>query len=384
MNLPRQMFKNKRIYSVKMQQLALELVYSIIMSNECNGGYHVICVTIFAAIFSFLSIVLTLCEFSTKTYLLNQETKLFTEYSRKNFIYKIEYRYSVNNEITRILSIDFNYIELLKQISYNQGAMLTCHIRIDVDLNTSDNNINISSNYSNLIASGTNIGSVASTNVNLSNISGNIEHSQGTICSVSMIFIVILTNFKNRNENNDNENENMKINVNERGMETGGNFAFSDGFLSNTCNSRNQNPNKNKNQQCVRVSSRAVELQVTLFTDRRRQTVDSHVSCLSIVSNLRDSLTGFGRHAIFDESERIITISQHGEEIEVELLARKMFVLVNVLDVCTFQWLHYATIDEAEMLADNIALFLLCYSFIHLQFSDKTRARLFQVLCGMI
>ena len=240
MNLPRmnrQIFKNKRLYSIiifeNIPQLALQIIYSIIMTNKYNGyNYNVTFVTIFATIFSFLSILLTLCEFSTKNYLLNQERKLFVKfkidsgtiqkYSRKNFIYKIEYkRYRVSNEIARILSIDFNYIELLKPIPCNQGAMLIFHIRTDVDLNISDNssssNININSNDNSLIGGSTNISSVASTSINLSNI-GNIgNRSRLTIDSYNISGNNIENSQNSQNSQNtrtgDNDNSNGVANV---------------------------------------------------------------------------------------------------------------------------------------------------------------------------
>lgn len=99
-------------------------------------------VTTVATIFSFASIILTTLEFSTKNVLFKYERKLYVEFSVKsqeirnmsksNFIEKIEYRrLKLENEIGKILSVDFNDVELLKPIVSIEGALLTFDVRND-------------------------------------------------------------------------------------------------------------------------------------------------------------------------------------------------------------------------------------------------------------
>ena len=71
-----------------------------------------------AILFSVLSLVLTLFEYSTKRYLLEAESVLFVQFrvhskeislmSRRKFMTKIEYkRYSISNHVAKILGIDY-------------------------------------------------------------------------------------------------------------------------------------------------------------------------------------------------------------------------------------------------------------------------------------
>ena len=154
MNLNRnakQQFKNKRLFSIvffeNIPQLLMQIVYitlSIVEHNDNNdndkASSHLTLITIFAMIFSFLSIILALFEWITKSYLLNTETKLFLtfnvyceeiiEMSRKEFYCVIEcQRFGVSNEIGKILHIDGFGIELFKPISTDDGALLIFNIR---------------------------------------------------------------------------------------------------------------------------------------------------------------------------------------------------------------------------------------------------------------
>ena len=95
-----------------------------------------------AILFSVLSLVLTLFEYSTKKYLLKAESVLFVQFrvhskeialmSRRKFMAKIEYkRYSISNHVAKILGIDYAFVELLKPIAFKEGAILTFAIRND-------------------------------------------------------------------------------------------------------------------------------------------------------------------------------------------------------------------------------------------------------------
>ena len=146
--MSRQVFKNKRIFSIvffeNIPQLILQIFY---ISYKTIGYTHhsssISLITVFAMIFSFLSIVLALFEYFTKSYLLNNEMKLFITFNvyseelqnetRYNFFYRVEYqRYNVAQEVAKILSIDDAYIELFKPIASDNGVMLVFHIRSNI------------------------------------------------------------------------------------------------------------------------------------------------------------------------------------------------------------------------------------------------------------
>ena len=142
MSLPRkykQVFKHKRLHSVvyfeNIPQFALQIFFSIYFNDLTF-------ITLFAMIFSLLSVILALFEFSIKQYLFENETLLLIKFkveskqiqnlSRSQFQHRIEYkRFGVSNEIAKILSIDFSSIELLKPIPSKEGALLIFHIRND-------------------------------------------------------------------------------------------------------------------------------------------------------------------------------------------------------------------------------------------------------------
>ena len=144
MNVPRklkQKFKLKRLYSIvlfeNIPQLGLQCIYSFVIDELTY-------VTLFAMLFSLLSIILTGFEFSTKKYLFEHEASLSVKFkvnspqiesfSRSQFIRIIEYkRYCVSNELAKMLSIDFTSVELLKPIPSKNGAQLILYIRHQVE-----------------------------------------------------------------------------------------------------------------------------------------------------------------------------------------------------------------------------------------------------------
>ena len=146
MNLSReykQIFKNKRVLSIvifeNIPQFVIQILYSFIYNN-----ISINIITIIAMIFSFLSIILTFFEFSTKQYLFKTENGIIIKMeinskeieimTRTQFIKRIEHkRYSISNEIAKILSIDFNTIELLKPIPSSKGVILIFHIQTHVE-----------------------------------------------------------------------------------------------------------------------------------------------------------------------------------------------------------------------------------------------------------
>ena len=143
MNLPsmyKQIFKHKRFYSVvlfeNLPQLVLQVIYSLFIFHELTVT------TLFAMIFSLLSIILTLFEFVTRRYMIGNdhmymlsikfivESEYLQKLSRSQFQSKIERkRYGVSNGLAKILSIDFSNVELLKPIPSKEGVLLIFHIR---------------------------------------------------------------------------------------------------------------------------------------------------------------------------------------------------------------------------------------------------------------
>lgn len=127
MNLPRrhkQLFRNKRIYSVvlleNVPQLVLQALFSVIMRALSA-------ITLFSMIFSLISIILTIFEVSLKQHLFASENLVFIKFivespeiqafGRNEFINIVEYqRFTIANEVAKVLSIDFSFIELLSML----------------------------------------------------------------------------------------------------------------------------------------------------------------------------------------------------------------------------------------------------------------------------
>ena len=154
MNLPhvnKSKFKNRRLFSVvffeNIPQLILQIAYITFQAvqrlhsddNESEHNDYTV-VTVFAMIFSFLSIILALFEFVTKQYLFSIEMKLFltlkvasneiATMTRDEFYRLVEcQRLCVNDIIGRTLDIDSDSVELLKPISSDVGVLLIFHIR---------------------------------------------------------------------------------------------------------------------------------------------------------------------------------------------------------------------------------------------------------------
>ena len=116
-----------------MPQLGLQIFYSVIT--------EITAVTIFASIFSVLSITLSVFEHISVKLLLKTETVLIikidinsNDLSHMNTLKfkKLEnLRNVISNEISKIIDIDRRLIELLRPIQTKTGVYLTFHIRSD-------------------------------------------------------------------------------------------------------------------------------------------------------------------------------------------------------------------------------------------------------------
>ena len=119
-------------------QLILNLLHSILFDiNE---------VTIFAAIFSILSIITSVFEYISAKTLLNSELVTVIKFdvdskelaSLDNHKYKqlCNHRRVISIEISKIIDIDRRSIELLLPIQTKNGLYLTFHIRSDASQGT--------------------------------------------------------------------------------------------------------------------------------------------------------------------------------------------------------------------------------------------------------
>ena len=143
LDLPKQqraLFKNKRIFSVvlleNIPQFVVQTAFSIHIGN-------VSVITIFSIGFSLLSIILTCFEFYTKKLLLHTETiivlKFNVESSKikampyRRYHSRIAYkRRRMQSEMSKMLSIEYHTIELLKPVRNTEGAVFTFYIRTDL------------------------------------------------------------------------------------------------------------------------------------------------------------------------------------------------------------------------------------------------------------
>ena len=147
MNLPKtyqQRFRHKRFFSIvlleNIPQLLLQAIYSIFIFEKLT------ITTLFAMIFSLISIILTLFEFFMQGYLIEKESMLSIKFtvesdhlqnlSHKQFKQKIEFkRYCISNALAKILSIGSSSVELLKPIASKEGVLLIFHVK--------DNSVNM-------------------------------------------------------------------------------------------------------------------------------------------------------------------------------------------------------------------------------------------------
>ena len=116
----------------------MQIIYSVLES--------VTGITIFASIFSILSIILSIFEYISVSMLLNSETVLvirltiksgeISNMSHKNFTKYQNYRVGLCQEIGKIIDLDHGLIELLRPNQTKNGMILTFHIRSDATQGT--------------------------------------------------------------------------------------------------------------------------------------------------------------------------------------------------------------------------------------------------------
>ena len=142
----RAVFKNKRLFSTvlleNLPQLCLQLTYSLIIDDYTF-------ITIFASIFSFLSILLTIFEYISADSLLKCEgvlvIKMFIESNDISTLNQSQFkkfenlRKPISHEISKITNIDQRLIELLKPKQTKDGCYLLFHIRIAAAANVDYN-----------------------------------------------------------------------------------------------------------------------------------------------------------------------------------------------------------------------------------------------------
>ena len=115
-------------------QLIIQLIYSIII--------EITDITIFATLFSLISIILSLMDYFLQTKLLSIESivimkfktvsndiALFNRYQFKQIENK---RRVFERELSKLLNIESVFVELLKPVHTNYGLDLTFHVRSDV------------------------------------------------------------------------------------------------------------------------------------------------------------------------------------------------------------------------------------------------------------
>ena len=174
---------------------------------------------------------------------------------------------------------------------------------------------------------------------------------------------------KNNNNNNNNNTDNNDKNKRKIMNHSRPSQRIKDRDLDNT-NGDDDNESNNHLDTIHLHNSRAGE--------RSTMSGNSGNSGPSGQSSNIDVLTSAERDKALAE-QATITESQPRT-----IRARRFYVVVNFFLICIFSWVPYAVIVQAEMLVNNIPLFLLCYSFIHLRFFDENRERPFQVPGGII
>ena len=153
LNIPKrekQMFKNKRIFSIvlceNIPQFCLQLIYLLFVNNNNNS------ITIVAMSFSILSIIITLFEYSTNKFVFesecltiikfNIESRKIQKMKPKQFNKQIaNKRNDINHELAKILSVNYFHVEQLKPTVCSQGAAITCYIRSELQASVAMNEI---------------------------------------------------------------------------------------------------------------------------------------------------------------------------------------------------------------------------------------------------
>ena len=144
MNLPKkqkQIFKNKRLYSIvlceNIPQLILQLIYCLIQGDSITF------IVLSSMLLSLISIVLTLFENAFKNALFATDSLLFIKFTaqskhmcsmkHKQFRKNVEYRrFELEHQIALILSVDVKSVELLKPIQTVNGATFTFYVACDI------------------------------------------------------------------------------------------------------------------------------------------------------------------------------------------------------------------------------------------------------------
>ena len=131
------LFKNQRVYSIVLVENVPQLILQFIHAMY----FHFSDITIFATVFSGLSIILSFFECFSASILLNAELVTVIKFnlnshelgSMKHRKYKqlCNYRRDITIEISKIIDIDRRAIELLLPIQTKNGFYLTFQIRSD-------------------------------------------------------------------------------------------------------------------------------------------------------------------------------------------------------------------------------------------------------------
>ena len=135
-------FKNQRVFSTvlveNVPQLLLQIIYSIVSKS-------VTYVTIIAALFSLVSIILSVFEHISASLLLKTESVTIIRLDvisqdigrlrYKEFDDLTNYRRVITRQLSRVIDVDFRVIELLLPTQTKDGVTLTFHIRSHVDKN---------------------------------------------------------------------------------------------------------------------------------------------------------------------------------------------------------------------------------------------------------
>ena len=131
-------FRNKRVFSIVLLENLPQFVLQVTFSVYYNEWTFI---TLFAAVFSGISIFITIFEFCTQRELFQSEKEqykvlTFTVKSRhigsmnhKEFRDTIQHkRKKIERDIAKILHIGAENVELLKPIQVREGVLLTFHI----------------------------------------------------------------------------------------------------------------------------------------------------------------------------------------------------------------------------------------------------------------
>ena len=140
----KQIFKNKRIYSVVLMenipQICLQITYLYLIGNSSSSNNSI---ALIAMCLSILSVILTLFEYNMRKFVMDTEYVMIIKFiidspairqmTPNEWTRRVSNkRNDINRALSKTLSLDVSNIDQLKPIPCSEGAMISCHVRCDI------------------------------------------------------------------------------------------------------------------------------------------------------------------------------------------------------------------------------------------------------------